>query len=212
MLKVITGKQSYLVFCLVVILSLPSGVFSRGNLDLPKLPSPDEYGDVFIDRVSSANKVMPVVFSHWVHRQKYTCRVCHVELNFSLKANDTNIVCGKGEMTGKYCEVCHNNKVSFGTKGPEGEKNCDRCHNANASPNRAKFAEMKSQLPRAPFGNEIDWSKALTDGTINSGTLDVQGDVNLNQNYDGGTGTVQFDGGNNQTFTGGGSNATGSGR
>lgn len=164
--QIVTWKQSYLVFCLAVILLLPSGASTRGNLDLPKLPSPDEYGDVVIDVTSSKNKVIPVVFSHWVHRPKYTCRVCHVELNFSLKAGDTGIMCGKGVITGKYCTVCHNNKTAFGPTGPEGEKNCDRCHNANASPNRDKFAEMKSKLPGAPFGNEIDWTKALTDGTI----------------------------------------------
>ena len=167
MFRVELLRYRYMLVCLAVILFMPSPAYSsHGNLELPALSAPDEYGDVLINRFSAANKVMPVVFSHWAHRTKYTCRVCHVELNFSMKSSDTGIACGKGEMTGKFCTVCHNNKTAFGTKGPDGEKNCERCHNANASPNRGKFAELKSKMPPALFGNEIDWAKALTDGTI----------------------------------------------
>ena len=139
---------------------------SHGSFDLPPLPAPEEYGDVMIDRFSGEKKVMPVVFSHWVHRAKYTCRVCHLDMDFSMKASDTGVVCGGGEMTGKYCTVCHDNKTAFGPKSPEGEKNCQRCHNANASPNREKFAELKKTLPSTPYGDTIDWVKALEKGLI----------------------------------------------
>ena len=137
----------FLAACLVLMLFLPPKSFSsHGNFNLPKLPAPEEYGDVMIDRFSGAKKIMPVVFSHWVHRAKYTCRVCHIELDFAMKAGDTGVVCGGGEVTGKSCTVCHDGKTSFAPKDAEG-KNCDRCHNANASPNRKKFEEMKEKLP-----------------------------------------------------------------
>lgn len=150
----------------VFMLFLPLPAFpSHGDLQLPALPAPEEYGDVLIDRFSGKNKVMPVVFSHWVHRPNYTCRVCHVELGFSMKSSDTGIDCGGGKMTGKYCTVCHDNKTAFGPKG-QNEDNCSRCHNANASPSRKKFAELKQKLPAAKFGDGIDWAKALTNGLI----------------------------------------------
>ena len=171
MLKIIARMSRYsflfLAVYLVLILFMPPQSFSsHGNLNLPRLPAPEEYGDVLIDKFSGAKKVMPVIFSHWVHRPKYTCRVCHVELEFSMKSSDTGVVCGGGEMTGKYCTACHDGKTSFAPKGPEG-KNCDRCHNANASPNRKKFEELKAKMPASEFGDGIDWSKALTDGVIN---------------------------------------------
>jgi len=169
MSQVISRRHWYLLVCTVfpvIILLMPLTGFSGGDLDLPPLPPPEEYGDVVIDRFSGPKKVMPVVFSHWVHRPKYTCRVCHMELDFSMKSSDTGIACGGGEMTGKFCTVCHDGKTAFGPKGPDGEKNCDRCHNANASPNREKFEELKSKLPASPFGDGIDWVKALKDGLI----------------------------------------------
>ena len=170
MLKIIARMSRYsfiiLAVYLVFMLFIPLRSFSsHGSYNLPKLPAPEEYGDVLIDKFSSAKKVMPVVFSHWVHRPKFTCRVCHVELDFSMKAGDTAVVCGGGEVTGKSCTVCHDGKTSFAPKDSEG-KNCDRCHNANASPNRKKFEEMKAKLPKSGFGDGIDWSKALTDGLI----------------------------------------------
>jgi len=166
MLKIISGRYRYLVVCAVFMLFMPPRAYSsHGNLDLPRLPAPEEYGDVIIDHFSGEKKVIPVVFSHWMHRVNYTCRVCHVELEISMKASDTGIQCGGGEMTGKYCTVCHDGKTAFGPKGKDGD-NCDRCHNANASPNRKKFAELKQKLPASKFGDEIDWAKALTNGLI----------------------------------------------
>lgn len=149
----------------LAILSVPSRAVSHGDLNLPPLPAPEMYGDVMIDRFCGEKKVLPVVFSHWVHRPLYTCRVCHVDMEFSMKSNDTGIVCNGGEMSGKFCTRCHNGKTAFAPKGPDGE-NCDKCHNADASPNRKKFNAMKERLPAAKYGNEIDWVKALADGLI----------------------------------------------
>ena len=154
--------------CFLTILSvvlLPRPSFSRGDLPLPPLWSPEVYGDVYINRTSPAAGVTPVVFSHWVHRAKYTCRVCHFELDFSMKTNDTPIVCDKGKMNGEFCARCHNGKEAFGPEGKEG-KNCDKCHNGDTPPNRTKFFELQAKLPKSKYGNEIDWTKALKDGLI----------------------------------------------
>lgn len=160
------GIYIFNIFFLFLILS-PSETWStsRGDLALPILPPADVYGDVFIDRVSTKNEVVPVVFSHWVHRAKYTCRVCHYELEFSMRAEETQTLCKGGEISGRYCTACHNGKEAFAPKDAEGE-NCKKCHNADSSPNREKFSELKSKLPPDKFGNEINWAKALNDGLI----------------------------------------------
>ncbi len=154
-----------LAFLIALWAGMPRPAFPHGDLELPVLPNPVEYGDVAIDRLAAEKNVVPVIFPHWSHRVNYTCRVCHGELEFAMKANETGIVCNNGELSGKYCTVCHNGKTAFAPRGPEGD-NCSRCHNADASPNRKKFAELKAMLPSAKFGNEIDWVKALADGLI----------------------------------------------
>lgn len=145
---------------------LTEPAFPHGDFALPRLSPPEEYGDVLM-RGSSAKikEVTPVVFSHWVHRAKYTCRVCHGELDFSMKADDTGVVCDNGKAKNRYCTVCHNGRIAFAAKDEEGD-NCKLCHNADQSPNREKFSALQKNLPRARFGNEIDWGKALENESI----------------------------------------------
>lgn len=133
--------------------------FGEGLLQLPILPAPENYGDILISRPPQGSKVAPVIFSHWVHRVKYTCRVCHYELEFSMKSNDSPITCNKGQINGKYCVACHDGKIAFGPRDEDGE-NCDRCHTSFNSAWR-RFQELRDKLPPAKFGNEIDWSAAL---------------------------------------------------
>ncbi|MGO9614479.1 MAG: c(7)-type cytochrome triheme domain-containing protein [Dissulfurispiraceae bacterium] len=137
---------------------------SHGNLALPPLPSPETYGDILLDRDSTAHNVDPVVFSHWAHRPKFTCRVCHLELEFPMRAGEAPIVCN-GVGNGRFCFTCHDGKTSFALKDEKGE-NCKRCHNVNASIDREKFREIQKNLPRSKYGNEIDWVKALKEGLI----------------------------------------------
>jgi c(7)-type cytochrome triheme protein len=140
--------------------------FTHGDLALPRLPAAEEYGDVLMSRVAGkTEKIVPVIFSHWVHRTKYTCRVCHGELEFSMRANETGVICGGGEVKNRYCTACHNGKIAFAPKDGE-EDNCRRCHNADQNPNRERFDALRTSLPPAKFGNEIDWVKALENGTI----------------------------------------------
>ena len=57
--------------------------------DLPPLPEPWEFGNVLITRQSETRTEAPVLFSHWSHRLHHACRVCHFELGFAVKANET---------------------------------------------------------------------------------------------------------------------------
>ncbi len=139
-------KRYTFLFLSIILLSGLS--FAGGSLRLPILPSPENYGDVSMHRATDGKDVSPAVFSHWVHRVKYTCRVCHYELEFSMKSNDTPIVCNNGKMNGKYCAVCHNGKVAFGPEDKDGE-NCSRCHSRTSTASWNKFHELQEKLPKS---------------------------------------------------------------
>src|SRR5690242_21764695 len=89
--------------------------------NLPSLPPPGTYGNILIDRLSTKNGVKPATFSHWLHREKYTCRVCHSELEFNMKVNTTEIT-EAANVAGKYCGACHNGRTAFG------QEQCKKCH------------------------------------------------------------------------------------
>lgn len=138
-------------------------VKSNGQyLEFPPAPPAYEYGNILINRTSEKNGAKPVVFSHWLHRQKYTCRVCHLELEFNMKANTTDIT-EDANKSGRYCGTsrCHDGKAAFGHDEP----NCQRCHNGDKSYGQKKFSKL-SNLPKDKFGNGINWVKALKKGLI----------------------------------------------
>ncbi len=101
-----------------LLLLLPAA--ASAHFDLPPQLPPDEYGNVVIDRLSGKNKMRPVTFSHWSHRKRFTCRVCHTELEFAMKRNASGIT-ELASRNGKFCGACHG-KVAF----PQND--CRRCH------------------------------------------------------------------------------------
>jgi len=133
-------------------------------------PLPQEYGRVTLDNHSSAAGLAPVVFEHWLHRARFTCRVCHVDVGFGMKEGSTDIKAADNA-AGFYCGGCHDGKrVVEGVKvfescskpqGRESRPACLRCHSAgkDVKPQR-EFASFTSALPRGRFGNGVDWEKA----------------------------------------------------
>lgn len=128
-------------------------------------PAAHAYGNVLINRMSSKGGVTPVVFSHWAHRVNYSCRVCHFELKFEFRANQTEIT-EADNRDGQFCGACHNGTVAFGHT----KENCSRCHGYDDDENRRKFIEMvtkanssmsRPMLPKSSQGNSIDWSRSL---------------------------------------------------
>jgi c(7)-type cytochrome triheme protein len=130
-----------------------------------KRPAYHEYANVVINNFSEKNNIAPVVYNHWLHRSRYTCRVCHMDLNFAMKAGGTGITEASNKK-GLYCGACHNGKEAFGPeqKGESGKKakmNCDRCHSYGKKVVFQKsFYKFTKDFPRARFGNGIDWLKA----------------------------------------------------
>ncbi len=125
--------------------------------DLPETLPPDEYGNILINRTSEFNRIDPVAFSHWSHRQRFTCRVCHFEIEFNMRVNTSGIT-EFANRAGRFCGTsgCHDGKAAFGHEKPH----CNKCHNDDIEYGKEKFSRL-SKLPKAKFGNGIDWVKAL---------------------------------------------------
>lgn len=80
-----------------------------------------EYGDVVINNYAEAAGMRPVIFPHWFHRMRYTCKVCHADLGFKFKAGGSDINMSK-VMEGQFCGACHNGEIAWGVE------NCNTCH------------------------------------------------------------------------------------
>ena len=157
-------KTVVLIFLVAMpLLAQPKGVKKRR-------PLPDEFGTVVMNNLSQKNGIAPVVFSHWLHRAKFTCRLCHVDVGFAMEANGTQMR-EEDNRKGYYCGSCHNGRIAFGatSRNAKGEevKNCDRCHSSGRDVRpQYDFATFVSDLPKGRFGNNVDWEAAELDGKI----------------------------------------------
>jgi c(7)-type cytochrome triheme protein len=139
-------------------------------------PRPDEYGRVTIGNFSEKAGLAKVNFDHWLHRAKYTCRLCHVDIGFAMTTGGTEIRAADN-IQGYYCGACHNGKP-----GPDGKKvfescsgdvpaeeknRCRRCHSVgmDVTP-EYDFRDYTKDFPKGRFGNGIDWEKTQADGLV----------------------------------------------
>lgn len=133
-------------------------------------PLPYEFGRVIINNYSESAHLAPVVFDHWLHRAKFTCRVCHVDIGFGMKANETDIRAADNQ-NGYYCGSCHNGKNVFSSCSHEfaqkNAENCVRCHSLGRSIKpKYDFKEFVKGWPKERLGNGIDWERAESEGKI----------------------------------------------
>ena len=84
-------------------------------------------GDVLFVRdakVTDGDEFPPATFSHWLHRVKFKCFVCHSkEIGFEMKAGSV-LVTMDAIQDGKYCGACHKGNPAFAV----GFETCTRCH------------------------------------------------------------------------------------
>lgn len=137
---------------------------------------PHAYGNVIINNYSEKAALAPVEFNHWLHRAVYSCRLCHVDIGFGMKAGSTNIKASDNRK-GFYCGTCHNGRMKYGEKTifssclpkytEDNAKRCERCHSVgkNVTPEQDFYA-FTEKFARERFGNGIDWEKAEADGSI----------------------------------------------
>lgn len=104
------------------------------RIRLPERRSPARLlGTVVMSRVEDGSGMSPntpepqlprAVFPHWVHRIRYQCRTCHMEI-FEPRAG-ANRVTMRDIEAGRACGRCHDGKTAFRA----GFGSCDRCHRA----------------------------------------------------------------------------------
>jgi c(7)-type cytochrome triheme protein len=139
-------------------------------------PLPTEYGRVVLDNHATAAGMAPVAFDHWLHRAKFTCRVCHVDLGFGMKTGVTDVKAADNA-AGFYCGACHDGKRVIDSvkmfescaklQARETRPACLRCHSVGKDVKpRYDFASFTRNLPRGRFGNGVDWEKAEEDRLV----------------------------------------------
>jgi c(7)-type cytochrome triheme protein len=82
-----------------------------------------EYGDIVMNNYSDDAGIRPIIFSHWFHRIRFSCKICHSDLGIKFKAGGNEINMLK-IIQGEYCGACHNGEIAWSTE------NCDLCHTA----------------------------------------------------------------------------------
>lgn len=166
-------KKIIIVICLAVL----SAGLAAGQTGIKKKRAlPHEYGMVIMNNHSDKAGLAPVEFDHWLHRSMFTCRLCHVDLAFGMKANTTNVRAVDNKK-GFYCGTCHNGKMIHNEKqvfasclpqyNPADAQRCERCHSVGKNPVREHdFDWVTKRFPRERFGNGVDWERAEADGHI----------------------------------------------
>lgn len=161
---------------LAVLAVTPALLFGQSGVK-KRRPLPYEYGRVIISTPNPSPEMPDVQFDHWLHRAKYTCRLCHVDIGFAMKRNATGIK-AEDNNKGYYCGTCHNGKMIHGNRAifaacakrsaeAEPGASCRRCHSAGEKVTPLyDFQAFTRDLPKGRFGNGVNWEKAEEEGLV----------------------------------------------
>jgi c(7)-type cytochrome triheme protein len=106
-------------------------------------PAPAEYGDIVINNYSDAAGMRPVIFPHWFHRVRFTCKSCHADLGFQFKAGGNQINMLK-IIDGQFCGACHDGGLAWSVE------NCNLCHSAKPNlPTQVHESTLQKLAPAA---------------------------------------------------------------
>jgi c(7)-type cytochrome triheme protein len=159
---------------LVIVCAAPAGAEEAPGRK--RRPQPQEYGRVVLSANATRARMAGVAFDHWVHRARYTCRVCHVDLGFAMAQGASNVRAADNAR-GHFCGACHDGRKkaedghaifpACAVPADPDQPYCQRCHSVGTSvkPEHA-FSDLAARLPRARMGNGIDWEAAERAGLI----------------------------------------------
>lgn len=133
-------------------------------------PLPSKYGQVTLDKYSSNAGLAPVAFDHWLHRAKFTCRLCHVDIGFAMQANATGVRASTNKQ-GFHCGACHDGKRSFmgetlfaACSDTAPGKQCARCHSVGKEARKYEYDTFTAKFPKNAYG--VDWEEAEGTGLV----------------------------------------------
>jgi c(7)-type cytochrome triheme protein len=148
-----------------------SSALSRIELDnLLKMStysgSAERYGVLVFRRQAEKRGVNPVVFSHQAHRTRFTCKVCHLELDFMMKKGSSDIT-REDNLEGRMCGACHNGEDAFSVNV---RSYCDCCHvdmdRESVYQDQGRQGALVGFLPAQDYGDGIDWVEGMNSGKI----------------------------------------------
>lgn len=119
-----------------------------------------QYGDLVMRGLSEKSGMKPVTFSHRTHRRLYTCRVCHLELEFSMRNGESRIT-RQDYLNGRFCGACHDGVVAFSVK-----QACNLCHGRKGAGSVDSADQATADLPTTEYGDRVNWVKAIESGQI----------------------------------------------
>ncbi len=165
--------KKIIFICILIVLTVLALAFAQERGVKKKRPLPQDYGKTVINNFSEKSRMAPVVFDHWLHRSRFTCRLCHSDIGFEMKAGATGIK-AEDNINGFYCGTCHNGKRVFDNKAvfracDKGKRDevCDRCHSLGKDVKRENnFSEFVAKMPKERFGNGMDWEQAEKENLI----------------------------------------------
>lgn len=156
-----------------VLLGFISGASFAQEMPAHAGTAPDKYGRVALKQSAAPRAgLAPVVFDHWSHRSRFTCRLCHVDIGFEMTAGTTSMA-SADNMQGRYCGTCHDGKMKFNGNtlfaacAKEATGRCEKCHSPKKDADQeAAFQRFAGKMPTDRFGNRINWEKAEADGLL----------------------------------------------
>jgi len=166
------NKGGLLLVLICVIVGLAGTSPAQIYLPEPPPAQPSDYGKVIIDTYSTGpNGPGAVVFDHWLHRSKFTCRLCHVDVGFGMKAKSTGIRAATNRQ-GFHCGACHDGKrvidgkVVFASCSDDvNSKQCARCHSVGKTGVREyEYKKFTAKFPKSNYG--VNWEAAESSGHI----------------------------------------------
>jgi len=164
------------LFVMMAIAVSAGAAIAAGGGVRQKQPKPYDYGSVTIANHAPAAGMAPVRFDHWVHRSRFTCRLCHVDIGFAMKGGGSDIRAADNAR-GYFCGSCHDGRFMmdghplFASCDPalvgKSEPRCQKCHRTEPDPGHAdRFITFASRLPRERLGNGINWERAEEKGFL----------------------------------------------
>jgi len=153
------------------VLFLANNLWAQIYLPGPPPEQPSDYGKVILDSYSPAAGMHAVEFDHWLHRSRYTCRLCHVDIGFAMEAKATGIRADSNRQ-GFHCGACHDGKKTFAGKpifascsDDKNGPNCTRCHSLGVRNARKEdYRTFTAKFPKATYG--VNWEAAEKAGII----------------------------------------------
>jgi c(7)-type cytochrome triheme protein len=171
-----TSRGVVIVAMLCGLLMLATPALAQ-QVFLNEAPPEQDLGNVMLNQHATAD-TGPVLFEHWLHRSKFTCRLCHVDLGFTMRTNATGVDAATNQQ-GFYCGACHDGHRQFDGvtlfracvtgRSAKNDEECARCHISSKTTRKYSYRQWTAKFPKSGYG--ANWMAAEQAGIIKPADL-----------------------------------------